>query len=171
MLSILKNLKTRVNRNKDTINVRNDIRKMREKNEVIIETDKTGNYYCMKPEDYSKRVRDCITEKYRKADMSLVEAIDLEARTIPQALNMDKRVHRMGRHKADFPGKLSFRLINPCKSEVGRISQQILTRIVGEVRIKTGLGQCTSTKQAIDWFNKLENKHTLKSTDKLYLTP
>ena len=131
MLSILKNLKTRVNRNKDTINVSNDIRKMREKNEVIVEADKTGNFYCMKPEDYSKRVRDCITEKYRKADMSLVEAIDREARTIAQALNMDNRVHRMGRqeaytklkdHKTDFPGKLSFRLINPCKSEVGKIS-------------------------------------------------
>ena len=100
MLSILKNLKTRVNRNKDTINVSNDIRKMREKNEVIVETDKTGNFYCMKPEDYSKRVRDCITEKYRKADMSLVEAIDQEARTIAQALNMDNRVHRMGRQEA-----------------------------------------------------------------------
>ena len=148
MLSILKNLKTRVNRNKDTINVSNDIRKMREKNEVIVETDKTGNYYCMKPEDYSKRVRDCITEKYRKADMSLVEAIDQEARTIAQALNMDNRVHRMGRqeaytklkdHKTDFPGKLSFRLINPCKSEVGKISKQILARIIGEIRAKTEL--------------------------------
>ena len=43
MLSILKNLKTRVNRNKNTINVSNDIRKMSVKNEVIVETDKTGN--------------------------------------------------------------------------------------------------------------------------------
>ena len=82
----------------------------------------------------------------------MVEAIDLEARTIAQVLNMDSRVHRMGRqeaciklkdHKADFPGKLSFRLINPCKSEVGRISHQILSRIVGEDRIKTAQGQCT----------------------------
>ena len=50
------------------------------------------------------------------------------------------------------------RLINPAKTNIGKISRQILQRINKDIRTKTALKQWQSTKQVIEWFQNIENK-------------
>ena len=61
-------------------------------------------------------------------------------------------------HKPEFPGKVSYRLINPMKNPMGKVSKVILQRINREVREKTGLNQWQSTQDSLKWFESLENK-------------
>ena len=63
-------------------------------------------------------------------------------------------------HKANFRNNPTSRLINPCKSEIGKISKQILDRINTSIRESTPLQQWRNTKDAITWFNQIENKRT-----------
>ena len=65
-------------------------------------------------------------------------------------------------NKADWPGKLHCRLINPTKTKLGKISKSILDRINGEVRKATGFKQWKNTQQVLNWFNSLPEKKTLR---------
>ena len=53
-------------------------------------------------------------------------------------------------HKEEFPSKLSFRLINPTKTNIGRISKQMLDRINGDIRRASRSNQWRSTKE-VNW--------------------
>ena len=53
------------------------------------------------------------------------------------------------------------RLINPAKSELGKVSKKILTRVVTSLRNRGQLNQWKNSFSVIDWFQKLNNKNTL----------
>ena len=65
-------------------------------------------------------------------------------------------------HKENFPHKIACRLINPAKSDIGRVSKQLLQMITEETRASTNVQQWRSTGVVIDWFNGLANKSSLK---------
>ena len=76
-------------------------------------------------------------------------AINNEAKDIATNLNIADRAERMAErqafitlkdHKDNFQNKPSCRLINPAKSEIGRISKKLLENI-STSRQKTGLNQ------------------------------
>ena len=48
-------------------------------------------------------------------------------------------------HKENFQTNPKSRLINPTKTEVGKISKQILSKKVAKIREKTKLEQCRTT--------------------------
>jgi len=52
-------------------------------------------------------------------------------------------------------------LINPSKSNIGKISKQIIENVLKAVKSKCGSNQWNSTCQVIEWFNKLEQKSKL----------
>ena len=62
-------------------------------------------------------------------------------------------------HKENFANNPTCRLINPAKSEIGRIGKQILQRINTVVRNKTSLNQWKNSSSVIDWFNNIPDKH------------
>ena len=53
------------------------------------------------------------------------------------------------------------RLINPTKSELGKISKQILDRVNNEIRAEIHPNQWTNSNDVIEWFTLLENKKSL----------
>ena len=61
-------------------------------------------------------------------------------------------------HKPNFNNKPTCRLINPCKSEIGKISKQILQRINTKIIKSTNLNQWKNTDEVITWYNKVNNK-------------
>ena len=78
-----------------------------------------------------------ITQEYRKADINWVNQLNKEAKSISQQLKLESRVEVIGKqeafltvkdHKQDFPNKIECRLINPCKTQIGRIFEQIIDR-------------------------------------------
>ena len=65
-------------------------------------------------------------------------------------------------HKENFQNKPTCRLINPAKSEIGRISNKILTKINTTIRTKTSLNQWKNSLSVIDWFSNIPDKHKHK---------
>ena len=61
-------------------------------------------------------------------------------------------------HKEDFPHKISCRLINPSKSEIGKISKIIIENINNKIRSITQINQWKNTSSVIEWFNNISNK-------------
>ena len=61
-------------------------------------------------------------------------------------------------HKEEFPEKPLFRLINPSKSEIGKISKIILDKINKKVIESTKLNPWKNTGIVVKWFKSIENK-------------
>ena len=64
-------------------------------------------------------------------------------------------------HKDNFLNNTKCRLINPAKSEVGKISKKILSRVVTSLREMTKLNQWKNSFSVIEWFKGLENKENM----------
>ena len=137
---------------------------------VVINSDKTSQLYLMNVNDYRRSLEKEITKNYKKVDKTVAEDIDIEAASLAHDLKLDDRIEGMALresfltlkdHKEDFPGKLSFRLINPAKTNVGRVSKSFLDRINAKVREETGYQQWRSTKDVLNWFDQLGDKESL----------
>ena len=73
-------------------------------------------------------------------------SINFKAKQIASKLKIDDRVQKLDEneayvtikdHKERFPEKISCRLINPCKTDIGKISKQILDRVNNTTLKKT----------------------------------
>ena len=134
---------------------------------VLVNADKTSSIYAVSTEDYKKLLRNNITKDYKIAPSSLTEEINDEARNIACELELADRIEKYGDacafvtikdHKDNFENDPKCRLINPAKTNIGKISKQILQKINKEVRKKTELTQWQSTKEVLDWFSKIKDK-------------
>ena len=61
-------------------------------------------------------------------------------------------------HKKGFPNKISCRLISPSKSDIGRISKQLLDKWNLKVISDTKVNQWKNSIPVIEWFNNIPNK-------------
>ena len=93
--------------------------------------------------------------------------INYKANTFCEKLNIDERLQQMEEteafitvkdHKDGFPHTLSFRLINPFKSDIGKISKSILDRITKAIVSTASVNQWKNTSDVIKWFKSIPNK-------------
>ena len=133
---------------------------------LLVFADKTTNFYKVTNDRYDKLIDTNINKNYRKASPSLEKAINEEDKQIASELKIDDRVNIMAKqqsfvtlkdHKPNFNNKPTCRMINPAKSEIGKISKQILERINVKTRNATNLNQWKNTTDVLTWFNKVEN--------------
>ena len=89
---------------------------------------------------------------------------------IAEKLELDDRLYAFSKrdayitvkdHKENFRNNTKCRLINPAKSDVGKISKKILSRIVTSVREMSQLNQWKNSFSVVEWFKCLENKKEL----------
>ena len=89
-----------------------------------------------------------ITTTYKKASTDTANIIDSQAKSITQELNIDNRTEQIAKqqlfstlkdHKDNFANHPTCRLINPAKTELGKVSKQILDNINSKVREMTKL--------------------------------
>ena len=87
---------------------------------------------------------DYITKSYQKSTDRLEKAINMEAKHISKKLELYNRIKCLEKnpaftllkdHKPNFQSSLSCRLINPSKSDIGKISKLILERVNQTFRI------------------------------------
>ena len=64
----------------------------------------------------------------------------------------------------NFANNPTCRLINPAKSEIGRISKQVLQRINTDVRNKTSFNQWKNYSSVIEWFKNIADKNLYNFT-------
>ena len=161
--------------------LKKDVARIKKCPNVIVAADKTSNFYEMSKDDYIKLLNDNITAGYKKADSSVIDAINDEARIVTKDLEVANRINKiplkeafitLKDHKVNFNAEPKCRLINPTKSNVGRISKVKLDEINKAIRSKTKALQWTNTDQMLEWFSGLDNtKFSLMKFDVVEFYP
>ena len=130
--------------------LQNDIDKIKESDRVLVSADKTTNFYSLSKDEYNKLLTENITKTYKKTNALTVRKINREAQTIATKLELADRIQVMAEkpafitlkdHKDNFASHPKCRLLNPAKSEIGRVSKRILERIIKEVKTAVHLPQ------------------------------
>ena len=118
--------------------LRNDIKSIRESPYAFIPADKTRNLYEMDKSAYDKLLMDNITKTYRKTDNNVYNEINREAKQIASGFNIADRVECLAKtnafitlkdHKENFTSNPKCRLINPAKSEIGKVNKLFIEKI------------------------------------------
>ena len=144
-----------------------EVKSIKRSPNLIIPADKTSNYYEINNDDYKKLLNDNITKSYKKVNKDEVNNINKKAKEIASNLELDSRIQCYAErpafvyikdHKENFPNTVKCRLINPAKSEIGKISKSILDDINKIVREKTKFLQWRNTDSVIDWFKNINDK-------------
>ena len=144
-----------------------DVKTINSCKNLLIPADKTSNIYKLPPEKYKELLHNNITNHYKKADPNLVTEINTEACNIAQKFKLEGRMECLAPkeafitikdHKPNFPNKIECRLLNPTKSEMGKISSKELQKLNHNIRRRTQLNQWRSTPEVLTWFNTIPNK-------------
>ena len=114
-------------------------------------------------EEYTNLITKSITSDYKKTTDQAKNDVDKTSTAIAQSLQLAERVEQyqtspayvlLKDHKTNFRSNPECRLINPAKTDLGKISKQILERINKVVRDTSQLNQWKNTNEVITWFNK-----------------
>lgn len=145
--------------------LKKDINTIQKEKKILVPAEKINNYYKVTPTHYNKLLMDSVTASYKKADEHSEQIINANAKRIAEDLDLDDRIHAttpkpsfitLKDHKDNFRNHPTCRLINPCKSEIGKISKQILDRINSEIVAATQVNQWKNSFEVIDWFKARE---------------
>ena len=90
-----------------------------------------------------------------KGDKQIPESIELEDRAYAFA-ERDAFV-TIKDHKENYQNNTKCRLINPAKTDLGKVSKKILARIVMKLRELGKFKQWKNSYSVIDWFKSLKN--------------
>ena len=91
-----------------------------------------------------------VTKAYKKCNTNKPNSINFKAKQIDSKLKVDDHVPKLDEneayvtikdHKKGFPDKISCRLINPSKTDIGKISKQILDRVINTILVKNKVNQ------------------------------
>ena len=143
---------------------------MRSKN-LFVAADKTRNIYEVDKKTYNKLLLENVTAHYKLTENNTEQTINEEAKSITDQLEISDKVEPIAKksayitlkdHKTDFPNDVKCRLINPTKSNIGKISKILLQNINEKIRNKLQLQQWRSTADTLQWFKNLKNKQNLQ---------
>ena len=176
LFDMVHSIKFRNVNNKFQNKLNEDISKIKKSTKASIPADKTSNFYKLHKTQHDKLLRDSITTTYEKASTDAAHVIDSQAKSIAQELNIDNRTEQIAKqqafitlkdHKDNFANHPTCRLINPAKSELGKVSEQILDNINSKIRKITKLNQWKNTSDVINWFTDIHDmqKHSFASFD------
>ena len=154
----------------------NDLRKIKSTPNVFVFADKTRNIYETTPENYNKILKENITKTYKQGEADTVDEINSELNEIATKISINDRIETMAKreafftikdHKEDFENNPKYRLLNPAKSELGKVSKIILDQINNKIRETTGVHQWRNSDSVIEWFKNIKDKskHSFVSFD------
>ena len=144
-----------------------DICKIKSSLNAFVFTEKTNNIYEMSKGLHQKLLHDNVTKTYQNAPPKLEASINLEPKSISTKLKISNRVKRIARtpayvtrkdHKDNFCSSLMYRLINPSKNKVGKVSKQLVENINFNMIEKSQFNQWRNTDAVLKWFNNITDK-------------
>ena len=171
LMDMIKNLEFRNVNSNFQRQLYNDLKTVKSCPKVIMSADKSRNMYKIEPVDYEKHLLDNITKTYKKGQKHAITKINAGTLKIVKNLGIEDRVERLQEtnayitakdHKDDFENKPSFRLINPSKSDIGKISKLILDRVNSDMKTAIEANQWTNSHSVIKWFQNLSSKNELQ---------
>ena len=164
LLELVKSVKFRNRNDKFENKMKDDIYKIKSSSNVFIPADQTANMYKVTSNEHKKPLRNNVIETYRKAAPRLEKAIKLEAKEVTKNINLEDRIECIAKnnafvtlknHKQNFRSAAPCRLINPCKSELGKTSKLILEDINRTLIEKLNVNQWKDTETVIHWFKSM----------------
>ena len=153
--------------NNPFLNKLKDTNHIKHEPKLLITADKTANFYKLESSTYNDLLEKNITKSYKKALPETMQTIHEENKDITTKLGIDDRVDTTAEkdtfitlkdHKPNFANKPTCRLINPTKSEIGKVSKKILDRINSTIAVKRNFNQWKNTTAVINWFKSIKNK-------------
>ena len=176
VIHLVSNVKFRKISDRFLNNIARDMEKVNSSQNVLIFVDKTRNVYEAAPEAYNKLLIDNITKTYKLGSDDITDDINFELKKITSNLSIADRVDTMARrnafvtlkdHKENFDSNPKCRLINPSKSELGKVSKIMLDDINNKIRSTLNLNQWKNAESVISWFQTINDKpnHTFLSFD------
>lgn len=164
---LIEELKFRPSYNRFQRKLTKDIADIRASNKLLVKADKTTNFYKLEPKHYDDLLKKQINKDYRKTNNSPTKEINLRDKEITGKLNIEDRVAKLIEkpayitlkdHKNNFANNPSCRLINPTKQEIGKISKQLLEKIICQVKEKTNTNLWQNTNSVLQWFDNIKDK-------------
>ena len=119
-----------------------DKKEIQKSKNVFVFADKTTNLYEVSANEYNKLLTENITQLYKKTENTTLSQVNSEAKTISDSYRLSNRVEcyapresfiTLKDHKENFESNVKCRLLNPAKSEIGKISKQLLERYSNEL--------------------------------------
>ena len=116
---------------------------------------------------YKKLLRENIARRNQSASEEAYGDINTEAVVIAAKFHIADRMETMARkeafltlkdHKGNFDAKLPCRLIDPAKSEMEKVSKQILDAINQDLRRKLRLTVWRNATEVVGWFKNIMDK-------------
>lgn len=151
--------------------LKNDVNIIRRSDKIFVPADKTTNIYQIEPEQYNALLLENITKEYKKTNNEELRKVNKEACKLATEINLQDKMEcipnnkafiTLKDHKDNFINNPKCRLINPAKTEMGKISSIKLKEINSELRSKLNLNQWRNTADALKWFNNIENNNNKK---------
>ena len=125
-------------------------------NKLLVPANKTSNYYRMEPNRYKALLSNNITSEYKKAEKAKVVETNAKMRNIVEILKIEDRVMKTAErqtiitlkdHNQNFNNLITYRLINPTKPEIVKISKQLLEEINRKINCNLKLNLWRSTTE------------------------
>ena len=140
-----------------------DMRRFKESDSIFVKSDKSCNLYEIEKGKYKQMMFKEVVKNYRKAPPDLEKELNCEAKMLAHRLGIVDRVEKYSTknclitikdHKSDFKTNPECRLINPAKTQIGRVSKIIVQDICDLLRLALNINQWWSTKDCIKWFEE-----------------
>ena len=154
MIGIVKLIKFRKMRNNIQQKMYEDMRRFKESEKIFVKSDKSGNLYKIEKEKYRQMIFKEVVKNYKKAPPDLEKELNNEAKMLVHKLGIVDRVEKYNTkncfitikdHKSNFKTNPECRLINPAKTQIGRISKIIVQEICESLRLALNINQWRST--------------------------
>ena len=163
MIGMVKEIKFRKMCNSIQQKMYEDMRRFKESESIFVKSDKSGNLYEIEKGKYKQMMFKEVVKNYKKAPPYLEKELNNEAKMLAHRLGIVDRVEKYNTkncfitikdHKSDFKTNPECRLINPSKTQIGRVSKIIVQEICDSLRLALNINQWQSTKDCIKWFEE-----------------
>ena len=147
--------------------MKEDISSINSSPDVFIFADKTNDIYKAPLEQYKNLLKENVTKTYKKSREHFEKSINLEAKNIAKKIDLVETVECLAKnpasvtlkdHKENFQASLPCRLINPSKSELGKVSKVILEKINQTLIKHLDVNQWENSSSVIEWFKGIDTK-------------
>ena len=154
-------------RNNFQMKLSKDIKEVKTSKYIWVRSDKSKNIYKIKPSKYQEILKSKIANNYKIDYNNTIEQIDKDTSKFASRLQIEDRLGKFKKkeayilikeHKPNFENKLPTRLINPSKTELGRISKRIIQNIVKSVKKANHCNLWWNLYETIEWFRRIKNK-------------
>ena len=167
LFGLIKKRKFKRENNNFQIKLNKDIKELKSSKCIWVSADKSRNMYKVESPKYHEILNKKIMDNYKIDKDNTKDQINKETGNFACKLHIYDRLGKFQKrdayilfkdHKPNFINKLQTKLINPSKTESGKISKNIIQNIVTNVREASYSNLWRNSLDTIEWFRGIKKK-------------